>query len=95
MYAFVCVCIYIYKLYIYVCIHGYMIGYMDTYGGFFKWGIPKSPWVSILSHGLMTWMIGGTPILGRLHMVVGQNDGTRLVPKNHWFIDGYPPKAGI
>ena len=32
-------------------------------------GIPMSPWVvSILSHGLMTWMIWGTRILGNLQI---------------------------
>ena len=31
------------------------------YGGFLKWGSPKSPWVSILN-GPMTLMIWGTPI---------------------------------
>ena len=48
--------------------------YMDVYGVFHRmgvsieWGYPKSPWVSILSHGLVTWMIGGTPFLGNTHM---------------------------
>ena len=27
-----------------------------------SWEIPTSPWVSIRSHGLMTWMILGTPM---------------------------------
>ena len=30
------------------------------YGGFLKWGIPKSPMVSTLSHGLLTGMIWAT-----------------------------------
>jgi len=28
-----------------------------------SWGIPKSPWVSILSHGRMTWIIWSTPMI--------------------------------
>jgi hypothetical protein len=32
-----------------------------SYGGFLTSGYPKSPWVSILSHDLMTWMIWGNP----------------------------------
>ena len=34
-----------------------------------KWGIPKSPWVSILKWSSMTWMISGYPHgLGNLHI---------------------------
>ena len=40
---------------------------MIEYGGFRKW-ILKSPWVSILSHGLMIWMIWGIATLGNLHV---------------------------
>ena len=45
--------------YIY-CIHSYML-YLyffytyGSYGGFLKWGIPKSPWVSIPSSGPLGW----------------------------------------
>ena len=35
--------IYIYLLYIYILL------YIHVYGGFLKWGIPESPWVSILT----------------------------------------------
>lgn len=37
----------------------------DPFGGFFQWGIPKSPRVHSYSNALTTWMIWGTPILGR------------------------------
>ena len=30
--------------------------------GFLKWGISKSPWLSMLQWSSMTWMIWGTPI---------------------------------
>ena len=30
-------------------------------GVFLNWGIPKSPWVSILKWSFMTWMISGGP----------------------------------
>jgi hypothetical protein len=30
-------------------------------GVFLNWGIPKSPWVSILKWSFMTWMISGDP----------------------------------
>ena len=44
-------------------------------GNFLKWeGIPpkhiQKPYVAILSHGLLTWMIWGTPILGNGNLVV-------------------------
>jgi hypothetical protein len=37
------------------CIRGFLKRW------FLKWGIPNSPWVSILIHGLPTWKIWGYP----------------------------------
>ena len=68
-------------IYLYVCvwihyrIHGIHMGFLKS------WGIPKTPWISILSHGLMTLMIGGTPIFGSPQMVVGPNHDTGWFPK--------------
>ena len=45
--------------------------------GFFKWGIPKSPWLSILSHGLMTGF-GAPRILGKLHFNTSGISGVML-----------------
>jgi hypothetical protein len=38
----------------------------DPFGGFFQWGIPKSPRVHSYSNALTTWMIWGNPHLGTL-----------------------------
>ena len=40
------------------------------HGAFFKWVIPKSPWVSILSHAhpWLGWFLGVHPILGNLQI---------------------------
>ena len=60
LYVCMYVCLYVCM---YVCMDVWMDVCMYVYGGFLKWWYPKSPWVSILSHGLMAWMIWGTPIL--------------------------------
>ena len=70
-FAFICIHLHASR---HECIQTYLIlRYLQisvvSYGGFLKWGKPKSPWVSILSHGLMTWMIWECPhILGNLHI---------------------------
>jgi hypothetical protein len=43
--------------------------YHETYGGFLKsWGIPKSPWVSILNWSILDDLVV-PPLLGNLHIV--------------------------
>ena len=41
---------------------------MDIYIYIFNGGTPKSRWVLRLSHGIMTWMIWGSYILGNLQI---------------------------
>ena len=57
IYIYICY-IYIYAIYIYIC-YIYIIWYMMLWG-FLNWWIPKSPWVSILTHSHPR-MIWGTP----------------------------------
>ena len=45
------------------------------YGCFQKWGYPHSPMVFVRENAIYKWMMtGGSPILGKLHMLIDAED---------------------
>ena len=66
--------VYIY-IYMYTCSIVIIVPIPKPYGRFLQFEISKSPWFSIPSHGLITWMDWGTTILGNVHIVTRQRKG--------------------